>query len=182
MDKIAVRPIAESDFENIVDYFLKADKDFLAGMGVDTTKLPKREDWLKLLVNEYRQPLEKKQFFYVIWLQNNIPVGHSNINKIIFAKEAYMHLHMWGRDNRRKGAGLEFIKMSLPHYFSKFELQTLYCEPYALNPAPNKTLEKAGFEFIKTYDTTPGWINFHQSTNRWRMDLTKYKSLFGAEK
>jgi RimJ/RimL family protein N-acetyltransferase len=92
-----------------------------------------------------------------------------------------MHLHMWGHNNRRKGAGLEFIKMSLPHYFQKFRLKILYCEPYALNPAPNKTLEKTGFEFIKTYDTTPGWINFHQPTNRWCMDHNRYTSLFGAK-
>jgi RimJ/RimL family protein N-acetyltransferase len=69
------------------------------------------------------------------------------------------------------------MKMSLRLYFDKFELKKLFCEPYAKNPAPNKTLERLGFDFIEQYDTTPGWLNFFQTVNRWGMDLNKYKTL-----
>ena len=58
---LSVREIRETDFENIVDYFLKSDKDFLSGMGVDTCKLPQREEWLKLLSDEYQLPVIKKK-------------------------------------------------------------------------------------------------------------------------
>lgn len=35
------------------------------------------------------------------------------------------------------------------------------------NPAPNKTLKKAGFELVKEYVTTPGPINFEQPVKLW---------------
>jgi ribosomal-protein-alanine N-acetyltransferase len=133
---------------------------------VDPSKLPGKEKWLNLLADEQRQPLQNKKFYYVIWLLNNTPVGHSNINKIIFGEEAYMHLHIWNSDKRQKGIGLEFIKMSLPYYFDKLKLKRLYCEPSALNPAPNKILQKIGFDFEKKYEIIPGWINFYQTVNR----------------
>ena len=41
--------------------------------------------------------------------------------------------------------------------------------PYALNPAPNKTLGRAGFSFSRHYIGTPGSINFEQEVNVWEM-------------
>jgi RimJ/RimL family protein N-acetyltransferase len=165
--RLLVRESTIVDFESVVDYFLNADEDFLNRMGVDVFKLPKRDEWLKLLVGEYSRPIQEKNFYYLIWLLNDIPVGHSNINKIVFGEEAYMHLHMWSLDSRMKGLGAEFVKLCTPHYFNKFRLRRLYCEPNAMNPAPNRTLEKLRFEFIKQYATTPGWINYYQNVNLW---------------
>lgn len=135
---LSVREADKIDFENIIDYFLNADKDFLLTMGVDASKLPQREEWLEFLFYEHRQPIQSKKFFYVIWLLNGVAAGHSNINKIIFSEEAYMHLHIWNTDKRQKGTGVKFIEMTLCYYFQKFELQNLYCEPYALNIAQTK--------------------------------------------
>jgi RimJ/RimL family protein N-acetyltransferase len=89
-----------------------------------------------------------------------------------------MHLHMWRKDVRKNGHGLELMRMSIPYYFNEFKLKTLYCEPYALNEAPNKTLPKLGFDFVKRYDTIPGWISFHQPVNRWKLDEDKFRKLF----
>jgi len=178
-NNLSVREIRETDFESIVDYFLKADKDFLSGMGVDTCKLPKRKEWLKLLSDEYHQSTKNKKTFYVIWILSNEPVGHSNINKIIYGQEAYMHLHMWDTGKRQRGMGGEFLKMSLPYYFDNFKLKKLYCEPYVLNSAPNRRLKKSGFDFIEQYETIPGWLNFHQSVNKWCMGLKKFQLLYG---
>jgi RimJ/RimL family protein N-acetyltransferase len=175
---LSVREIEENDFKSIIDYFLKADKNFLLSLGVDISKLPTEEEWLKLLSTEYQKSIENKNFYYVIWLMNNKAVGHSNINKLIFGEEAYMHLHMWHTDKRQKGFGVEFIKMSLPYFFVNFKLKRLYCEPYALNNAPNKTLRKSEFDFIEQYETIPGWLNFHQAVNKWCMDFKKYQLLF----
>ena len=176
--KLSVRQIKAEDFEKIIDYFLEADKSFLLGMGVDSSKLTSKKKWLGILCEEYQKSIEKKSSFYVVWILDNEPVGHSNINNIVYGEEAHMHLHLWKPCARKKGIGLEFIKMSIPHYFGNFKLKKLYCEPYALNPSPNKILRKLGFDFIKEYDTTPGWINFYQPVNKWCMDSEKYKSLF----
>jgi [ribosomal protein S5]-alanine N-acetyltransferase len=177
--KLSVREIEANDFESIVDYFLQADKNFLFALGVDVHKLPGREEWLKLLFYEFKQPIKKKKFYYLIWLLNGKPIGHSNINKIIFGEEAYMHLHMWCPEKRQQGIGLAFMKLSLRFYFDNFKLKKLFCEPNAKNLATNKTLEKLGFDFITQLDTTPGWLNFFQTVNRWGMDLNKYKTLYG---
>jgi RimJ/RimL family protein N-acetyltransferase len=176
-NNISVREIEKADFGSIVDYFLNADKDFLLSMGVDCSKLPKREDWLNLLADEYELPFGTKSFFYVIWQLDNMPVGHSNINKIVFGKEAYMHLHLWEPGKRGKGAGVELTKLSLPFYFDRFKLDRLYCEPSAFNLAPNRTLEKLGFEFVRQHDTIPGWINSYQTVNTWCLDVKKYQTL-----
>lgn len=176
MAEIGVRLAIPQDYPFIVDYFRNSDDQFLLGMGVERSKLPERESWIKLLSENHVRPIEEKDFYYVIWLYDGQPIGHSNINKIIFQDEAYMHLHMWRSEVRAKGIGIELVKRSVPFYFRDFKLKKLWCEPYALNPAPNKTLRKLGFELMKTYDTIPGWISFHQPVNRWCLTEESFKN------
>ena len=176
--KLSVRKPGKDDFALIVDYFLGADAKFLENMGADITKLPKREEWLTLMEKELDKKVDQQSFFYLIWLANKNPVGHSNINKIVFGEEAFMHLHIWSDDTRRKGIGLQLAKQSIPHYFTIFNLKNLYCEPYANNQAPNNVLLKAGFDFVKKYETIPGWINFLQEVNQWCMSDEKFRSIY----
>ena len=69
-----------------------------------------------------------------------------------------MHLHLWNTTHRKKGVGSILIKKSLPLFFKNYQLEYLDCEPYALIPAPNKTLEKIGFQFIeKIHDSS--WLS-----------------------
>ena len=145
-------------------------------MGVDINKLPGREEWSKIILHDFEQPVESKKLYYVIWQINDIPVGHSNINDIIFGEEAYMHIHLWHLHDRKKGDGSYFIRESVFCYFQKFKLQKLFCQPNALNPAPNHTLHNAGFEFIKNYETIPGWLNFKQSVNLWVLDSNRFQN------
>lgn len=158
------------DIERIADYWSNASPAFLEGMGVDLAKLPTRTELSDMLREQLRQPIEQKKSYCLIWEVDGRPVGHSNINKIVFGEEAYMHLHLWETGLRQKGLGTELVKRSVPHFFEKYQLKTLYCEPYALNPAPNKTLPRAGFEFVRSYVTVPGWLNFEQEVNLWRME------------
>lgn len=174
---LSVRKQTLKDNQLIVNYFLNADVDFLLKMGVDMSKLYERQHWLSLLNENYYLEDEKKLSYYIIWSINNQPVGHCNINKITVNEEAYMHLHLWQDNSRQKGLGLEFLKLSIPIFFEVFGLKKMYCEPYALNDAPNKTLSKFGFEFEMNYETTPGVFNFPQPVNKWC--LTKEK-LFNA--
>jgi RimJ/RimL family protein N-acetyltransferase len=176
--EISVRPANLEHYERIVDYFLKGDRKFLDGMGVDPEKLPARESWIQLLHENHERPTVEKNIFYVIWHVNEKPAGHSNINKIIFGEEAYMHLHMWEPSIRKSGLGFQFVQQSIPFYFNKFQLKSLFCEPYARNPAPNATLKRLGFDFIKEYETVPGPISFLQPVNRWALSLDRFRDLF----
>jgi len=169
--KLSTREMQLNDIPKIVNYFVDADAEFLKGMGADKSKFPKRTDWINNLQKEYEKLYYEKKFYYIIWLINGKPSGHSNINTIDFGKTAVMHLHLWESNHRQKGLGLQFLQQTIPYYFENFDLEKLICEPRAENIAPNKTLKKLGFELVKTYETTPGWINFHQTVNRY--ELTK---------
>ncbi|MGP8214462.1 MAG: GNAT family N-acetyltransferase [Bacteroidia bacterium] len=176
-DILSVREIQEQDIIPITEYWLGSDPTFLHGMGVEVNKMPGKEEWNKILSEQLRQPYNKKQSYCIIWQVGNKAIGHSNTNKIIFGEEAYMHLHIWNAGKRKKGIGSSLVRMTLPYFFENLKLKKLYCEPSALNPAPNKTLEKVGFTFIKEYTTTPGWLNFEQEVNRWELRYEQYKNM-----
>lgn len=173
---ISVKPAEPHHYKYIVDYFTTAEIPFLAGMGVDPKKLPTRDAWLTTLHANHSLPIDERSIFYVIWHIDGNAIGHSNINKIVFGDEAYMHLHMWTAETRNRGIGFELVKQSIPYYFREFKLKNLYCEPYALNPAPNKTLEKSGFDLVKEYETIPGAISFMQPVKKWWLSFEKFSA------
>jgi RimJ/RimL family protein N-acetyltransferase len=173
---LAVRKIRVQDIPLVVNYWLDSDPDFLVGMGVDLAKVPSRKELTQMLLQQTTLPNAKKQSYALIWTINGQAVGHSNINKITFGEEAYMHLHLWQEQKRQKGIGTQFLNLSLAHFFKIFQLKRLLCEPYAHNPAPNKILKKVGFEFIKCYVTIPGSLNFEQEVNRWELTKEKLKN------
>lgn len=164
---LSVREIELTDIPYIANYWLQSGTDYMEGMGVDVKKLPKREFWDQMLAEQINTPLEQKQSYATIWLVDGQPIGHCNINKIEFGKQAYMHLHIWEEASRRMGIGAALVKLSLPFFFEKYQLTQLYCEPYALNVAPNKLLVKLGFILEKEYTTTPGFICFEQPVKLW---------------
>ncbi|MBI5915442.1 MAG: GNAT family N-acetyltransferase [Bacteroidetes bacterium] len=171
---LSVRELQAGDIDAIARYWLGADTAFLHGMGVDLDKMPAEGQWKKMLSSQLRQSYREKQSYCLIWQVDGRAVGHSNVNKIVFGEEAYMHLHLWDTEVRKQGIGTALVKMTLPHFFKNLQLKKLYCEPYALNPAPNRTLEKIGFEFVKEYVTTPGWINFEQSVRLWELSYERF--------
>ena len=178
---LSVREIEQGDIESITNYWLNSDPVFLQGMGVDLTKVPAREPWKEMLTEQLNQSYQEKKSYCTTWLVDGVAIGHCNVNKIIFGEEAYMHLHIWQNENRTRGMGTALVKMSLPLFFNNLLLKKIYCEPYSLNPAPNKTLEKLGFEFVKTYTTTPGWINFEQQVNLWELNYENFKSIINMK-
>src|ERR1700733_2734263 len=148
---LSVREIKDSDIDHLVHYWLNADDAFLLGMGVDLAKIPNEAYLRKMLSQQLSQPYQEKRAYCIIWQADGKPIGHSNLNPVIFGEAGTMHLHLWNSEVRKKGMGTELVKLTLPYYFKNMKLKRLICEPYALNPAPNKVLEKAGFDFIKEY-------------------------------
>ena len=177
MNTLSVREITSADIDLIIAYWLSADVSFLNGMGADITKMLSGDEWKKMLTEQLNRSLKEKKSYCIIWLSDGHPVGHSNVNKIQFGEEAYMHLHLWKADSRQKGMGTVLVKMSLPIFFDNLELERLYCEPFALNPAPNKTLEKAGFTFIKEHITVPGILNFEQRVKLWELRADNFRKM-----
>lgn len=173
--KLSVRELKPNDIENIVDYFINADTDFLRGMGADKSKLPDKKEWIEKLNLEFKKPYAQKELYYLIWSVDNLPIGHSNVNTIKFEEFATMHLHVWKNDKRNSGLGLKLLKLTIPYFFKNLGLKKLICEPRSENIAPNKTLKKLGFKLIRTYETIPGWINFKQMVNRYELTKTQFE-------
>lgn len=172
-----IRELQVSDIPLLLDYWYNSDAAFLRGIGADKNKLPSRNDFNRMLKSQIDTALKDKKSYALIWELDGRAIGHTNVNKLVFGKHAFMHLHLWKNPNRKKGLGSVFVKESLPFYFENLKLQKLFCEPYALNPAPNKTLKKVGFRFQKRYKTNPGSINFLQEVNRWSMTKKQFLEL-----
>lgn len=160
-----------------MSYWTSASNEELLRMGADPEKMPAVEQFDKSLREQIQTHYSEKQGFALIWLKNDIPIGHCNVNQLEFAKSAHMHLHIWERTDRNRGVGEELVKKSVILFFEKLQLDRIVCEPYAKNPAPNKTLQKIGFEFEKEYFTIPGSINFEQPVKRWVLTKNKFREL-----
>lgn len=177
MNTLSIREIKHDDIPAVVNYWMTATDAHLTGMGVDLKKMLSAEQFTQFLEKNLNTPIEQRISCCIIWEVDGKPVGHTNTNPTKFGEEAFMHLHLWNSDTRKKGLGTALVKLTLPYYFETLKLKRLFCEPYALNPAPNKTLEKAGFEFVKEYITTPGFINFEQPVKRWQMTRERFFNL-----
>ncbi len=175
---LSVREMKEGDVASVVDYFVNSDADYLRGMGADKNKLMGREEWIRMLNRELVKPNHEKKFYYMIWEIDGEPSGHSNINEIEYGNIATMHLHLWQSRKRRNGIGLRFLAQTIPHYFDGFKLKKLICQPYTLNHAPNRIMRKIGFEFVREYETMPGWINFRQVVKRYEMTEERFNLVF----
>ncbi|HSB95538.1 MAG TPA: GNAT family protein [Spongiibacteraceae bacterium] len=167
--------VAEVDF--VIDYFHNATPAFLHGLGVDASKLPNRDHWRAWFAMDLKQTPPKRSSFFVIWRQDNEPIGFASIDRIVYGEEAYFHLHIAKPEFRNSGNGAFFVKNSVGLCFEKFELNTLFSEPYAFNTAPNRTLQKAGFKYLKTHETIPGPINFLQPVNTWALRKDNLSSI-----
>lgn len=174
---LTVRPFELKDIPDIVDYFVFADREYLIGMGADPDLIPERSEWISNLEKQRHLDPSLRESFYMIWEVDGKAVGHCNINKLEFGSHAFFHLHMRDSRYRSKGLGSQFLRMSIPELFDHSQLQELFCEPMASNPGPNHTLPKLGFEFIKQYETKPGWINLHQTVNRYRLSRANMEKL-----
>ena len=167
---MAVREMTESEFEFVIEYFFRATPEFLETLGVDPTRLPTPDSWRERFRREQAKPIEQRTWLVVTWLKDSGPLGFSTSDKITYGEQANMHLHVVDPERRNQGYGAECVRRSADIYFERLKLKRLFCEPYAFNVAPNRTLQRAGFKYVKTYMTVPGPLNFRQAVTRWVME------------
>ncbi len=74
---------------------------------------------------------------------------------------------MLAPERRNGGVGVQCVRLSVDLYFETLKLRALFCEPNAFNVAPSRTVQAAGFKYVKTHITVPGPLNFHQPVTRW---------------
>jgi RimJ/RimL family protein N-acetyltransferase len=155
----------------IIDYFHRASPEHLELLGVDPTRLPAPEAWRERYARDLAQPIERRRSLLVLWRSGDTPIGFSTADKIAFGEEAYMHLHILDPAQRRAGLGALCVARTARLYMATLQLQRLFCEPSAFNVAPNRTLQRAGFRYVKTHMTVPGPLNYHQAVTRWLLSV-----------
>jgi RimJ/RimL family protein N-acetyltransferase len=164
---LSVREMTVAETDLIIDYFHGSPPEHLETLGVDPTRLPNPQSWRDRFEQEFARPIEQRAAFVVVWLAEGRPVGFSTSDKIRYGEQANMHLHVTAPERRQQGIGVECVRRSVDIYFERLKLKTLFCEPNAFNVAPNRTLQKAGFRYLKTHMTVPGPLNYHQAVTRW---------------
>ncbi len=170
-DRLVVREMTEAEFEVRVRYFHDAPDELLATMGVDRDLLPDPDDWRSSYVRERARPLAERENFALSWLLEGTMIGFSTADRIELGRQAFMHLHIVTAARRRTGLGVEAVRRSAAVYFDTFDLERLFCEPNALNIAPNRTVQAAGFRYLYSHHTTPGRLNFPQIATRWVLEV-----------
>jgi RimJ/RimL family protein N-acetyltransferase len=162
-----VREMTADEADIVIDYFHSATPEHLEMLGVDPTRIPLKSVWAGAFRQLFEMPLERRPGFLVTWLCDGRVVGFSSCDKIVFGEQAFMHLHVTVPDLRQRGMGAQCVARSVDMYFDRLKLKRLFCEPNAFNVGPNRTLQKAGFTYVKTHMTVPGPLNFHQAVTRW---------------
>jgi len=164
---LTVREMAGSEIDIIIEYFLGSTPEHLEILGVDRSRLPTAERLRERFARERALPIEQRAWVVVIWLLDDRPIGFSTSDNIAYGEQANMHLHVVDPERRNRGHGVECVRRSVDIYFERLKLKRLFCEPNAFNVAPNRTLQKAGFKYLKTHMTVPGPLNYHQAVTRW---------------
>jgi RimJ/RimL family protein N-acetyltransferase len=162
-----VREMALDEVGLVIDYFHGSTPEHLETLGVDPTRLPTPQAWRARYVAEYGKPVRDRSTLLVIWELDGVAVGFSTSEKIVYGEQAHMHLHVVDPQRRGAGVGSACVRETVELYFDVLALKRLLCEPNAFNAAPNRTLQSAGFSYVKTYKTVPGPLNYHQAVTRW---------------
>jgi RimJ/RimL family protein N-acetyltransferase len=165
--ELTVREMTLGDTDLVIDYFHGSTPEHLELMGVDPTRLPAPQAWRDRYKIDFALPVDQRKALPVIWLADDEPIGFSTADKIVHGVRANMHLHVVEPERRGQGVGVECVRQTVEIYFRLLRLKALFCEPNAFNIAPNRTLQKAGFKYVKTHFTVPGPLNYHQAVTRW---------------
>ncbi len=167
---LVVREMSASEVGLIIDYFHGSTPEHLELLGVDPTRLPPAEPWRARYSRECDAPVRERSALLVLWELDGAPIGFSTADKIVYGEQANMHLHVVDPQRRGSGIGSVCVRKTADIYFERLELERLFCEPNAFNVAPNRTLQSAGFRYVKTHMTVPGPLNYHQAVTRWVLE------------
>ena len=168
--KLVVRELQLADVDLRINYFHDSTDEYLEILGVDRARLPTREAWRAFYEEDDARPLSERLHYGVIWELDGETVGFSSSDQIEIGRQAFMHLHVTDPSRRQAGLGARFVGLSARHYFEVLQLQRLFSEPHALNVAPNRALQRAGFRYVSSQEGRPGPINRWQVSTRWVLE------------
>ncbi len=134
-----LRPMTLDDVDIRIDYFHNASDEFLHRMGVGRDLLPNPAVWKEQHRAEFARPVEDRSSYGVMWEYRGVVVGWSTADHFDPGVSAFMHLHVIESENRSRGLGVRFVKLTADHLFDRLDIVKLFSEPNALNVAPNRS-------------------------------------------
>jgi RimJ/RimL family protein N-acetyltransferase len=176
--ELNVREINETDIAPIVAYWTEAPEAYLKGMGIDTSDLSRFDGMPAGMTAELEAAYPEKKTLHLVAELDGEAIGHTYVNDVRFGEVASIHLHLWRNAEKGQGLGSRMVALALPVFFEKLELKKIICEAAAKNPAPNRTMARLGFTFMKTYVTVPAGWNFELEVSRWEMSREQFADLY----
>jgi len=146
----SVRPLAEEDFDEFIDYWHGLSPADVERMGVAIDRMPSRADMRTDLQIMTSTPIDRAGSFVLVWCVNGKAIGHSSLKDIVPGDFGNIHLHMWRADLRGKGYGPHLFCLAVMDFYNRFKLKRMICEPKLNNPAPNRVLQRIGFPLVST--------------------------------
>ncbi|HEX7134402.1 MAG TPA: hypothetical protein VF228_17645 [Iamia sp.] len=168
--ELTVRELLPDEMGIRIQYFHGASDEHLVRMGVDRALLPAPDVWAAAYAADAVLPREERTTASLGWELDGEVVGFASLDRITYGDEAFFHLHLLDADRRHRGLGAPFVRLSAARFVELFALRRLLSEPNAFNVAPNRTLQRAGFRYVRTHETAPGPFNPHQPVTRWVLD------------
>jgi hypothetical protein len=94
-------------------------------------------------------------------------IGFSTADKIVFGQEAFMHLHIVNPDLRQIGYGTKCVEETV-----KSILRPSSCNGFSASRMRSISGRTELFsarvsKYVKTHQTVPGSLNYHQAVIRW---------------
>lgn len=109
-NKVRIRPMELADFDVRIAYFHEATDADLSRLGVDRSRLPRRDVWRASFEQNLARPLEERSEYGVVWELDGSFVGFSTADQIRIGDEAHMHLHIVNPVRRASGFGTLFVR------------------------------------------------------------------------
>ena len=148
--ELSVRPLAEKDFDDFINYWDGLSPADIERMGVAIERMPSPAKMRADLEIMLSTPQGSARSFVLAWCVNGEAIGHSSLKDIVPGEFGSIHLHMWRVDLRGKGYGAGLFCLAVLDFYQRFHLKRMICEPKADNPAPNRLLQRIGFPLVST--------------------------------
>lgn len=179
---LSVRDVELNDIPTIIRYWATLSESDIKRMYIDKAKLLTSEVLRERLTKVISNPQKDPEQVTVVWKVAEKTVGLVNSKFDGADGEPRVHLHMMDARFRGRGLGEWFFVNSVLKCMERFGVETIYCEPAATNPHPNRLLEKLKFPLERSYTGIASPICIEQPINRYRLEkehillLNKYLS------
>jgi RimJ/RimL family protein N-acetyltransferase len=182
MPLLTVRPLANKDFGGYITYFTQASKDDAERMGLAIDRVPSAARLRSDLENMIATPVARLRSFVLAWCVDGETIGHSSLKDIVPGEVGSIHLHMWRADLRGRGYGPRLFCLSALHFYQRFDLKRIICEPKADNPMANRMLQRIGLPLVLTHVAASSELSVVCELNRYEILRDVAERYLGAQK